>query len=270
MAFTSILVHVDAGPGCNRRLRLAQDLADRFEASLIGVAAEAWESTIAMSEPLLMAAAREQAAAEFSAAEAHFRVQTGGRDKVEWYMDEGSPDRMVALRARGADLIVASRPGREESAAHVPKLSDLTIEAGAPVLVAADGAAPFVGDSVIVAWKDTRESRRALTDALPLLKRARKVVVVAIDSDGTSPAPQPDVLAQVAQRLARHGVQAATELAPRGHGSVTEAIEDAAGRHAADLIVAGAYGRSHLQEWWLGGVTEDLVMSCSKFVLLSH
>ena len=121
---------------------------------------------------------------------------------------------------------------------------------------------------MVVAWKDTRESRRAVTDALPFLKLARKVVVVAIDSDGSPPSS--NALAQVAQRLARHDVQATTEETPKGHGTVTEAIEDAARRHGADLIVAGAYGRSHLQEWWLGGVTEDLVMSCPKFVLLSH
>ena len=266
----SILVHIDAGPGCNRRLRLAQDIADRFDASLIGLGAETWETSIALSEPLALAAARDQSAAELTAAESHFRRQTAGRSNAEWLVNQGFPDRMLALHARVADLIVASRPGRDDSHAHVPKLSSLVIEAGVPVLVAADGGATFRGDSVVVAWKDSRESRRAVADALPFLKLARKVVVVAIDSDVSSPAQPSTALTEVAQKLARHGVHASTEWAPKGHGSVTEAIEDAAGRHAADLIVAGAYGRSHLQEWWLGGVTEDLVMSCSKFVLLSH
>jgi len=213
---------------------------------------------------------REQVAIELSAAERHFRKLTEGRANIEWLREEGYPAQRLALHARGADLVVTSRPTREDTPLQVPKLSELVIEAGAPVLVAADGAASFSGDRIVLAWKDTREARRALTDALPFLKLARKVVLVDIAGETDLPAPSSDALVEVARKLARHGVKAVVERAPKGRGSVTEAIEDAASRHGADLIVAGAYGRSHLQEWWLGGVTEDLVMSSSKFVLFSH
>ena len=270
MTIKSIIVHVGAAPGCNRRLLLATQVADRFGAALIGLGAEIWDATVGLGEPLLIEAVREQVALELSAAEAHFRQSTAGRANVEWLREEGFPAQRLALHARGADLVVTSRPAREDTALQTPKLCELIIEAGAPVLVAADGAAPFSGQRVVVAWKDTREGRRALTDALPFLKSAQKVVVVAVEGETETRDARPDGLTEVAQRLARHGVTAVIERAPKGHGSVTEAIEDAAGRHGADLIVAGAYGRSHLREWWLGGVTEDLVVSCAKFVLFSH
>jgi nucleotide-binding universal stress UspA family protein len=143
------------------------------------------------------------------------------------------------------------------------------MQAGAPVLVAAEGSARLSAEAVIVAWKDTREARRAVSDAMPFLKRARKVVVVAVTGDGAARGGA-DGLAEVADRLAGHGIAAEVEVAPKGGRSVAEALEDAAGRHGADLIVTGAYGRSRLQEWWLGGVTEDFVAASSKFLLLSR
>ena len=110
---------------------------------------------------------------------------------------------------------------------------------------------------------------RAVSDALPLLIQAQ-VVVVAIECGETSPAALSEGLTEVAKRLERHDVNVSVEIAPKGPGTVTELLEDAAGRHGADLIVTGAYGKSRMREWWLGGVTEDLVMASSKFVLFSH
>jgi len=270
MDIASILVHADAGPGSNRRVKLAIEVAAMFDAGLIGLGAEACDAALVSGDAMLLETLRERTLTELSAAETHFRSLTAERRRVTWLADQGYPDRMLALHARGADLIVTSRPARGDSPIYVPRLSDLVMRAGAPVLIAADSGASFKGTNVVVAWKDTRESRRALTDALPFLKRAQKVVIVAIESAETSSAILSESLVEVAQRLGRHRVNTCVEIGPKGSGSVTEALEDAAGRHGADLIVSGAYGRTQLEEWWLGGVTEDLVMSSSKFVLMSH
>ena len=270
MGVRSILVHADAGPGSNRRIALAMEIASRFGASITGLGAEACDASLVGGDAMLLETLRERTAIELSAAETHFRDLTTGRADISWIRDEGYPDRMLALHARGCDLIVTSRPARGDSAIYVPKLSDLVMHAGAPILVAADGGSSFSGRNIVIAWKDGRECRRAVTDALPFLKRAKTVVIVAIGCDETTVGDQSGGLMEVAQRLERHGVSACVEIAPKGVGTVTESIEDAAGRHNADLIVAGAFGRTRMEEWWLGGVTEDLVMSSSKFVLFSH
>jgi len=270
MGIRSILVHADAGPGSNRRIALAIEVAAQFGATITGLGAEACDASLVAGDAMLLETLRERTEVELSAAEAHFRSLTASRPNIGWIRDQGYPDKMLALHARGADLIVTSRPQRGDSPIYVPKLPELLMRAGAPVLVAAEGSAAFSGRNVVVAWKDTRESRRAVTDALPFLKRAQKVVIVAIDGGEASSSVQSNDLVEIAQKLARHDVSACVEIAPKGAGTVTESIEDAAGRHGADLIVAGAYGRARLEEWWLGGVTEDLVMSSSKFVLLSH
>ena len=273
MSYKSILVHAEASPEGDRRIRVARDVAAMFGASLIGVGAEAFDPVLASgyaaADGAVIAALRERISIDLPAAERRFRELMVGRTGDLWMTCEDYPAKVLALEARGADLIVAGRPARGESSTFAAKPAELAIEAGVPVLLAADGDERFSGDRVIVGWKDTRESRRAVSDALPLLMRAQHVTVVGVSGD-TNTAVSRQGLSDVVRRLSRHGVHADFEIAPKGRASVAEALEAAAHRKGADLIVIGAYGHSRLREWALGGVTEDLVAASNRFVLLSH
>jgi nucleotide-binding universal stress UspA family protein len=270
MPYKTLLVHTDAGPGCNRRVRVALQVADWFDAAVTGVGAEALGalavSGFAPVESVVLQAAEQRIGEDLAAAEQHFRRLTAGRANIGWIAREDFPDRTLAVHARGADLIVAGRPERGEPATYSARPAELIMDAGAPVLLTADGDQPLRGERVVVGWKDTRESRRALADSLPFLMRAQSVVVVSVGGDTGAQAGLNDV----ARRLARHGVDASIEVVAKSRGSIAETLEDTASRHGADLIVVGAYGHSRLREWMLGGVTEDLIASSSKFVLLSR
>ena len=273
MSFKTILVHAEPGAGCDRRVDLAVRVADLFDASVTGLGAEGFDPMIntgySGGDGMVVEAVRERIAIDLPLAETHFRALAGRREACSWIAAQGYPDKLLAYYARGADLIVTSRPRHGEGPDFAAKAADLVMEAGAPVLLAADGDARFVGDRVVIGWKDTRESRRAVTDALPFLRRAQSVVLVAVCGEVTTHIDQ-DGLQDVARRLARHGVKASVETVPKGKATVADVLQGVAERHSADLIVSGAYGHSRLQEWMLGGVTEDLVASSSKFVLLSH
>ena len=228
MALKTILVHAEPGESCDRRVRLAAQVADIFGACLTGLGAEAFgpmiASDYAMVDGALIEAVRERIAADLPAAEKHFRELTAGRDKTDWVCCEDYPDKMLALYARGADLIVASRPARGDSATFTAIPADLIMEAGTPVLLAPDTNQAFRGERVVVAWKDTRESRRAVADALPFLLRAQKVFVVSVGSEANTQSDHPG-LRDVARRLGRHGVEAAVEVIPKGKESITQALK---------------------------------------------
>jgi nucleotide-binding universal stress UspA family protein len=270
MSFKTILVHADPGPGCNRRVRVAMQMADWFGGAVTGLGAEALGTVLASGfapiEGVVLEAAEEHIDNDLSAAKKHFHALSAGRENTSWISKEDFPDRALAIHARGADLIVASRPERGEAATYAARPAELVMDAGAPVLLTANGDAPFRGERVVVGWKDTRESRRALADSLPFLMRAQIAVVVAVGADTGAQAGLNDV----ARRLARHGVEASIEIVAKTKASIAETLEDSATRHGADLIVIGAYGHSRLREWMLGGVTEDFIASSSKFVMLSH
>ena len=273
MSYKTILAHTEANGASDSRVQLAVQVAGMFGSKVIGLGAEGFfpimTSGYAASDGMVIEAVRERIAADLPLAEARFRDLTRDvAEGVDWLTGYDYPAIEIARHARGADLIVASRPSRGANPAFSAPAADVVLEAGVPVLFAADVAGPLKAEQVLVAWKNTRESRRAVADALPFLMRAHKVTLLVVS--GESEDVEQVGLHEVAQRLARHGVDVETMVAPKGRGTVAEAIERTATRVSADLIVMGAYGHSRLQEWVLGGVTEDLLVASSRFVLFSH
>jgi len=273
MPYKSILVHAGATDSSDARIKLAVQVAAMFSSKVIGVAAEGFfpimTTGFAASDGMMIEAVRERIAADLPLAEQRFRALTAGlAGGVEWLTGYDYPAVEMARHARGADLVVAARPPHGSNPAFAAPVADVVLEAGVPVLVAANADVPLKGDQVLVAWKNTREARRVLADALPFLMRASKVTVLVVSSE--SEEAEQAGLREVAARLARHGVDVDTLVAPQGRGAVAETIERTASRLQADLIVMGAYGHSRLQEWVLGGVTEDLLAASPHHVLFSH
>jgi nucleotide-binding universal stress UspA family protein len=120
----------------------------------------------------------------------------------------------------------------------------------------------------IVGWKDTRETRRAVSDALPLLRDTAHVSVVEIAAEADLAAAKLR-LEDVAGWLKRHGV-AAESLASPSTGADADRLYAIAEEQGAGLIVAGAYGHSRMRERVLGGVTRDLLLRANQCVLLAH
>ena len=122
-------------------------------------------------------------------------------------------------------------------------------------------------DRILVAWKDSREARRAIADALPLLKSAMKVTVVTMDAAGDQIIAGSSV-ERGASGVARHDIEAETLVVPTAKANASQLMEIARGGDA-DLIVAGAYGYSREGKWNLGGVTAELLTG-ERCAFLSH
>lgn len=279
MTYATLIVHAQADDEGQARAALAANLADRFEATLVGVAARDFVPVaVAPTGPIVnpsvladMTAAQEGLIrAELAAAEGAFRAAAGRLGpRAAWRASIGAPARALVEAARAADLLVVGRsPERADPAARVDP-GDVLMQAGRPVLVVPPGASRLDAARVVVAWKDGREARRAAADALPLLRRASSVLVVELCRPGDAPAVSP-ALEDVAGHLARHGVRATAEAQEAAEGATADALVRAAERHGADLIVAGGYGHTRLREWAFGGVTRSLLRDCPVACLLSH
>ena len=185
-------------------------------------------------------------------------------------MTAGPLSHHIANEARGADLIVAGLEPRERIflPSHHVEVSDLLMGAGRPVLIAPPGAAGLKLTRTLVCWKDSREARRAVADALPFLTASKRVDVVELVRDHETEAAQLR-LADVGDWLARHGVEASCLAWPL-NGAEATSLADIARDLGVDLIVAGAFGHSRLREWALGGVTRDLLLQVDRCALVSH
>jgi nucleotide-binding universal stress UspA family protein len=111
---------------------------------------------------------------------------------------------------------------------------------------------------VVVAWKDTREARRAVHDAIPFLEEAEQVMIVTVCDSGTETQAQQQI-GDIESCLRRHKVVVKIQAYLHTKRTVAGALLRFAQDEKADLIVAGGYGHSRLGEWMLGGVTRDLL-----------
>jgi nucleotide-binding universal stress UspA family protein len=274
MTYKTILVDCDASPKVGHRLAVAVELARRHGAHLVGMHVRApiappvfSDGTIPMESVLdaYEAAAKTEEAA---AAKAFDAAVEAARLSTEWRVVEGFADEQLALGARSADLVVLGQAD-PDSETRTPPASpgSVAMASGRPALVVPHiGAAGPPGKTVMLCWNASRESARAAADALPILARADKVVVLTIDRD----APQGEPAAEVSAWLLRHGVKATVQHDIAPDDDVGGVILSRAADNAADLIVMGLYGHSRLREMVLGGASRTLLESMTVPVLMAH
>jgi nucleotide-binding universal stress UspA family protein len=123
--------------------------------------------------------------------------------------------------------------------------------------------------TILVAWVDSRQSARAVAEAMPLIAQASQVHVVTVREQAHGRMGGAEVLADITAHLTRCGASV-TANALQTETTPADALLDEARRISADLIVAGAYGHSRFREWVLGGVTADLLTSSPLPLLLAH
>ncbi len=274
MSFKSLMVHIDLDRPNDARIKIAGDLAKRFDAGVIGIAAcrevpFAYSDGYAASQ--LIEQERKTIAARMQTAEAGFRSVLDGHAKfIEWRGAIAEPTDYVVEQARAADLVILGAAHREASFDPVRELNpaDFLAAAGRPILLVPHEVEQLQAKCILIAWKDTREARRATLDALPLLRLCERAVVAQID-EGNDPTAAQAAVNDVVVWLTRHGVKA-HGIVPPLLDQPAQQIDSLAWEEGADLIVAGAYGHSRFREWVLGGVTRDLIMRMPRCTFLSH
>jgi nucleotide-binding universal stress UspA family protein len=273
--YATLIVHVQATEDGEARLQCAIDLAGAFGATLIGVGAETVPPSVFADPTGIVVADAVNAMFEYvdrelADARALFEDRTAGLSpKTLWMARAAEPGEAVARLSRCADLIVAGHAKMDGHAHRDVNPGALVIAAGRPVLFTPTSPAP-IGRRVLVAWKDTREARRALADAMPFLVRAEAVTVLSLcGEEGENNADT--AIADVAAAIRRHGARGeVTTRVVSSSDASGDAVVDQAALVDADLIVAGGYGHSRLGEWVFGGVTRTLLRQDAVAVLMSH
>lgn len=274
MSYTTLLVHVDADGEMGGRVRLAAGLADRFHSHLIGAAAWMPRPAFAVEGVVIDPEPNEVELTKMRTILAkrgeQFRAATdAGRRQVEWRSSLEFPTEFVAREARAADLIVIGRDRTSYDPYRSTDSGALILRTGRPVLTVPPGVDALAGKRVAIAWKDSREARRAVQDALPFLHSANEIIIVEVAEAGTERDTQHH-LKDVANYLARHRITTVAERVRPIEGTVCSSLLRLVGEASVDLIVAGAYGHSRLGEWIFGGMTQDLLANSPVCCLFSH
>ncbi|HEY4738529.1 MAG TPA: universal stress protein [Xanthobacteraceae bacterium] len=266
MTFSSIMVHLDLEVAKDPCLRVALSLADTFDAKLIGIAAANAEPSYYPGE-VFDEGSLEQLYSDITKrlaqAEDRFRSASSPRT-IEWRSAIAPPTEYVSGEARAADLLVV---GAQRNGLGNLDPGDLVMQVGRPVLVVPPQVKSLELKLAMVCWKDTREARRAVSDALPLLQKTQQVAVVEVIPDESGRDAAHGRVDDVIAWLKRHGIEAFARVfqCPERDDPMEKLFQ-----YGADLIVAGAYGHTRLREWVFGGFTHDLVHRSPVCALLVH
>jgi nucleotide-binding universal stress UspA family protein len=283
MRYSTLLVHLKLGVSNEGLLKITGDLAERFDADVIGVAVCKESSrvyltmlpqyTIQGTDGDLVDIDRQLTERMISDAEKQFRAALQNRARsLHWRstITSNSRSQFVARQARAADILITSPvfDGPFVDQRQELSVGDIVLYAGRPVLLVPPGIQSMNLDTIMIGWKDTRESRRAVTDALPFLALAKQVVVVEIAVARDLPDATRHVT-EVIDWLQRHGIAAVPRLEAFKKAEWNQ-LEGIAQEIGTGLFVAGAYGHTRLREWIIGGVTKDLLLHPRRPTLISH
>jgi nucleotide-binding universal stress UspA family protein len=181
----------------------------------------------------------------------------------------GDPREKLVAQSRLHDLTVMEG-GAQDDALLRTNLGDMIVSSGKPVVLAPSQAPATPFSKIAVAWKDCPEAARAIVAAMPILKRAHRIVILTANEDVKHPCACLDSYESVANSLRVHGAHVECHYVLPAGRSVPDAILESARAIGADLLVMGAYGHSRLREFVFGGFTQRVLHGTEIPVFLFH
>ena len=182
---------------------------------------------------------------------------------------EGAPqgDDFVGSYGRVFDVIVLAKPGRNPRGSQMSTLEAALFESGRPVLLAPPSPWPQMGANVMIAWNRSTEQIYAIAFAMPILKRASRVIVLTVEGGAAVPGPTGE---QLCRYLQLSGVPA-KPLTVGLDGRLTgEAVLAHASALNCDLLIKGAYTQSRLRQFIFGGTTRHILSNALLPVFMAH
>ena len=280
MTYRSLLVFLDNEPLCAARTAVAARLAKELDCHLVGVAptgvvglptVPGAATSLAEYAALSWNALRDQA--EHAAESFREVCRALGVTSYEAVVDEADKAPSLVRHAHCSDLTVLSQadPGAPGHYLAQALVEQVVLYSARPTLILPyAGRVDTLGSHAMVAWDDSREAARALSDALPLLRLAKQVQVISWNEAGSDDdnglRPRLDALSRW---LMWQGVSADVHVETTDI-DIADAMLSRAADMSIDLIVMGAYGHARWTERILGGATRGLLATMTVPVLMSH
>jgi nucleotide-binding universal stress UspA family protein len=175
-------------------------------------------------------------------------------------------DSAVASAARVFDITVVGRPTSGALGPRLSLLETVIFESGRPILIAPPSPPASIGESILIAWNCSTETARATALAGPLLRQARRVLVLTVEG-GTVSGPPGE---ELARSLRLNGIETDAVTIPGTGSSSGEAILQHCEAWGADLLIKGAYTQSRLRQMIFGGATSHVLAHARLPVFMAH
>jgi len=277
MPYKTVLVHVDESSHASERIKIAAAIAMAENAHLIGTAMTGASRYLVQTQaglaPNLKAHLdflRERAMRGLTDFDA--TAQKLGIPSFEKRLVDDEAGGGICLQARYADLVVIGQNDPAEiSPVVMPDFPEyVVLHSARPVLlVPYSGHFEKIGHHVLIAWDASMPATRAVSNAIPLLRRAQAVQVVVFNPDARHQAHGALPGSDIALYLARHDIKVEVLQRTTAREVGIELLALAA-ELQSDLVVMGGYGHTRFREILLGGVTSTVLDAMRTPVLMSH
>jgi nucleotide-binding universal stress UspA family protein len=281
MALKNIGVLIDATPEGAARADYAATLAYRFGARLIGVCAVSASRPLHRNNHYVIGAkaiqamlASEEAEDEnvTAAVRRSFEAISAKHDVSGEFrvIDRGGPSEDLVLCSLHSDLVVVGQNELHQLPGYLSP-ERLLLASGTPILVVPNGwKSEPMSRKILVGWNASRQARRAVVDALPLLVASPSVTLLVVDADKRPSRHGEQPGADIARYLVQHGAHVEVERLSSHGAPVAEVIVSHAINRGVDLIVIGAYSRARSVQLVFGGVTRTLLKQSPLPLLISR
>lgn len=183
-----------------------------------------------------------------------------------WRQDGLMEDAFLGAYGRVFDVIVVGRPDGSNGQTRLSTVEAALFETGRPVLIAPPTPPRTFGETAVIAWNRSTETARAVLGSMPLLAKARRIVVMELEDWGV---PGPSA-SEMVRFLRMHNLAAEALTVPDPDGRPGETILSEAAALGCDLLVKGAYTQSRLRQMFFGGATSHILSNTTLPVLMAH
>lgn len=174
----------------------------------------------------------------------------------------GTRSSLVEKESKFSDLVIAASPPNGETTA---TFEAAVLHSGKPVIMIPRVMTSFKLDSILIAWNGSQEIARAITSAMSIIKKAKKVHLISTKENSNNG----ETLDRIEDYLSFHGVTVTKELI-KTKIYPGEALLETAQKGKFDLMITGAYSHKGLKEMVFGGTTKYLLKHSDIPVFMSH
>lgn len=192
-------------------------------------------------------------------------------DVATSYCDFVQIENLIGERACYTDATLIDTMMSNENELRDKTIYGALFHSNKPLLLApASKIQSFDAKKVMIAWDSGLPCSTAVNHALAQMKNADEVHIVMVDPIASIAVNGGEPGADIAQYLARHGLNIEVEQLASGGRPVAEVLKQHAIDMNADLIVMGGYGHSRLRQLIFGGTTSAFLKDSAIPVLMAH
>jgi len=188
--------------------------------------------------------------------------RTKGKATAEVITGSGYRSKLIEQESKYCDLVLVASPPKGKITA---TFETTVTKSGNPAIMFPRKMQTFNTEKVVIGWNNSPEAARAISLAIPIMQKAKKVHIVTSKEYITDS----EQIGKLQSYLLCNDIETTFEIVKTTR-TPGEALLNKAKEGNFDLIVAGAFGQKGIKEIMFGGTTKYVLEHTNIPVFMSN